>query len=64
LLEQQAIRFSEGWKMIEVRIAAEVPRRSSCKTSPPSEEKILMLVPFVLHVAIKVPSGFTAINPS
>jgi hypothetical protein len=45
LFEQQAIKFRDGWKIIEVINEAEEPRRSSCSTSPPSAEKIFIRFP-------------------
>ena len=62
LFEQHARMLSEGWKMIDVIRAFELPLLKIYKVSPLSALKTFNLVPLIEAVAISVPSGFTVMN--
>lgn len=64
LFEVQAIMYFVGWKIILVIRALPDPLLSSCKSTPSSALKILIIVPLVDALAIRVPSAFTARAPT
>ena len=56
--------WSEGWNIIPVIVALPEPLLKVCNISPPSALNILIMVPFQLAEAIKVPSGLTLRAPN
>lgn len=60
----QAIKFMDGWNVIDVMKALPDPLLNSYNCTPSSLLKILIIVPLVDAVAISVPSLFTANAPT